>query len=252
MPVLILSLVILVILCVAISLSLARKTPLSQEMLNNQESIAAMPSAMNPYFTQYVAGPNNTWSLALNQDILQLNWFSDSTSRTVWDSWYGICGPNSTSYNTLLTNNVWFQNLSSSNFVPQYPNSNSRLMSTEGFTLPNGDVVRFNLTLYMGFLRIETDMSAQFGAWNNFQGIAIPNGTTPLPINPAIWPMGEGRILWQLRDESRNTMVAQFRENGNLSVVLPTDPFLKLGHGASNWYANQYVPYASCSLAPVD
>jgi hypothetical protein len=197
-------------------------------------ALSAVRDPLNPYPTQVDCGGGVTWSVALSNSNLQLNWFSNSTSRTVWDTNDGICGTNSISY-AILSATSW-RTLSASNFP--ITSSYTRMAYTPTWADPQtGNVTRYNLNLYCGFLRIETDLSNSFGAWNNFQGILRP---TPLTL----WPHQENRnqIVWQLWNPNADRLAVQFRGNGELSVVAPSDPFNSRGIGNSNWYASEFVP----------
>ena len=229
---------LLVIITAATTFAFTYTLPLNTTDINNEQSLAAQPDALHPYPTRFINGVE-TWSVALRSNTLALNWFSNSRLYTVWDSRFGVCGSRSADF-AVLSATTWWNALSTSSFRPQFPNSYTRLSLTPPYALTNGNVVRFNLNLYAGFLRIETDLSNQFGAWNNFQGI---NASLPvLPLNTTNWPQGKGaQILWQLRDTS-NTQVVQFRDNGDLSVVNPSDPFRTLNVGSANWYASSYSP----------
>lgn len=229
---------LLILIAAATTFAFTYSTPLTVRDLNNEESLAAQPDPLHPYPIRFINGIE-TWSVALQSNTLALNWFSNSTSYTVWDSFNGICGSRSAHY-AVLSRTTWWLALSNSGFVPPFPNSCTRLSVTPSYALPSGNVVRFNLNLYAGFLRIETDLSNQFGAWNNFQGIRASLPTLPLDVTN--WPQGKGaQILWQLRNTS-NTQVVQFRDNGNLSVVNPSDPFGTTNAGTTNWYASTYIP----------
>jgi hypothetical protein len=104
-------------------------------------------------------------------------------------------------------------------------------------------VVRYNLTLYAGMVRIETDISGTFGTWNNWQG-----AFTASPMNMSVWPQRSVStdILWQLFVPSVDVNAVQFRAHGELSVVDPADPFGLLNIATSNWYASPYVPNVLC------
>lgn len=229
---------LLLLIAGATTFAFTYQTPQTFLDVNNEESLAAQPDPLHPYPTQFRNGVE-TWSVALQSNTLALNWFSNSTTYTVWDSYNGVCGSRSAHF-AVLKNTTWWNNLSASSFVPTYPNSYTRLALTPSFAVAGGNVVRFNLNLYAGFLRIETDLSNRFGAWNNFQGIGA---TLPvLPLDVTNWPQGKGaQIIWQLRNAS-NTQVVQFRDSGNLSVVSPSDPFGSTNAGVNNWYASSYLP----------
>lgn len=211
------------------------KPPATYFDIEYNNALSAVRDPLSPYPTQVNCGGGVTWSVAMSNSNLQLNWYSNSTSYTVWDNQDGICGPNSVSYAS-LSSTSWFQALSTSNFLPTA--SYTRFAFTPTWADPqSGNVTRYNLNLYCGFLRIETDLSNSFGAWNNFQGI---QGPTPIQN----WPYDENqnKILWQLWNPSRDRLAVQFRGNGELSVVVPNDPFNARGTGNSNWYASEYVP----------
>jgi len=213
------------------------KPPASNFDIEFNNALAAVRDPLNPYPSTVDCGFGSTFSMALSDTSLQLNWFSNSTSRTVWDTANGICQGNSTSYG-FLSSTAWWQALSTSNFAPT--SSVTRMAFTPTWVDPQtGNVTRYNLNLYCGFIRIETDLSNSFGAWNNFQGILTP---TPLTN----WPYQQNRnsILWQLWNPRRDRAAVQFRGSGELSVVVPSDPFNEGGAGSSNWYASSYIPTA--------
>ena len=259
-PVIIVSIVIVLILIAVIVLSTLRKAPISQETINDNLSLAAVRDESMPYITSVDCGVLGTFSLDAQNNSLQLNWLSNSTLSTVWDSTVQYCDRNSNSYNNLSTQN-FFQQLSASNFIPtneyivEYGFSKSTLMSTQIYTdFLTGESVRFNLNLYCGFFRVETDVTTnQSGLWNNFYGTS--NTTLNRLQPPLSWPYQSttsNNILWQIRQPETgftdiNIMVAQFRENGELSLVNPSDPFGTTSIGLLNFYASQFTGAPSCS-----
>jgi hypothetical protein len=259
-PVIISFIVIILIIVTAVVLSLLRKKPVSQETINDNLSLAAVRDQTNPYTTSLDCGVLGTFSLDAINNSLQLNWLSNSTLTTVWDSTVQNCDRNSNSYYSLSQQN-FFQQLSASNFIPtngyiaQYGFSKSTLMSTKIYTdFFTGESVRFNLNLYCGFFRVETDVTTnQSGLWNNFYG---NSNTTLNRLQPPLsWPYQSttsNNILWQIRQPETgfsdvNIMVAQFRENGELSLVNPSDPFGTTSIGILNWYASEFSGAPSCS-----
>lgn len=209
------------------------KPPPTAFDIDYNNALAAVRDPLNPYPTQVDCGFGETWSVALSNSNLVLNWYSDSRLQTVWDSLNGLCAPNTLAYGS-LSSTVWFSALSTSNFP--ITSSHTRLAYTPTWADPQtGNVTRYNLNLYCGFLRIETDLSNSFGAWNNFQGIL---GPTPL-LN---WPHTEsaGTIVWQLWDPNVDGMAVQFRGDGGLRVASPSDPFNARGTGNAIWNASTY------------
>jgi hypothetical protein len=260
-PAIISFIVITVILIAIICLAFLKNTPVSQSTINNNLSLAAIRDPSMPYITSVDCGAFGTFSLDAQNNSLQLNWSSDTTLSTVWDSTVQFCDRNSISYNRLSTQD-FFETLSASNFsisqafINQYGlPSKSTLMSTEIYTdFATAQSVRFNLTLYCGFFRIETDVTTnQAGVWNNYYGISNTSLNRLLP--PLSWPYQSttsNNILWQIRSpetgaDDTNLLVAQFRENGELSLVNPLDPFGTTSLGIANWYASDFSGVSSCT-----
>ena len=259
-PVVITFIVIVFIIITAVILSFLRKTPVSQATINDNLSLAAMRDGVMPFITSVDCGALGSFSLDVQNNTLQLNWYSNSTLSTVWDNQVQNCDRNSLSY-FALSQQDFFQRLSATNFIPDnafialYGLSKSTLMSTQIYTdFLTAESVRFNLTLYCGFFRVETDVTTnQSGLWNNYYG---NSNTTLNRLQPPLsWPYQStttNNILWQIRQpetgfSDANIMAAQFRENGELSLVNPSDPFGTTTIGILNWYSSQFSGAPSCS-----
>jgi len=180
-----------------------------------------------------LVGTTGTWSLNTTLNSLQLNWTSNSQNFTVWDSFNGVCGPNSISY-ARLSNSVWFD---STNYVPYglgFPSSYTVLTSTNIFTdALSTQNYAFKLVLYQGMLRIEKDGLNPMW-WNNYQG-----KNTTAPISPSVWPSTQddgSKILWKIGDIVNS---AQFRSNGNF-LVGSANPFNN-PNGFGSWFAETHT-----------
>jgi hypothetical protein len=181
-----------------------------------------------------LVGSTGTWSLKTSLNALQLNWTSNTQTFTVWDSFNGVCGPNSVSY-AKLSNSTWFDPDTYVPFGLGFPSSYSVLATTNLFSDPiTAQSYAFKLVLYPGMLRIEQD-GPNPGFWNNYQGIS---GALPIPslVWPSIQDNGD-QVLWKIGDVINS---AQFRSNGKFLVGSGIDPFNN-PNGFSSWFAEEHT-----------